>query len=192
MAIRIFKKVLPQIAENAWVDESAIVIGDVTIGADSSIWPTAVIRGDVNSITIGQRTSIQDGTVIHVSHATEGNPGGDAVIVGDDVTVGHRVVLHGCTIEDQCLIGINSVILDKAIVRKHVLIGANSLVPPGKELASGYLYLGSPVKAVRPLTEAEIAFFLLFVRTLCAAKKSLLLLVANGCVGLRGEHPKQH
>jgi carbonic anhydrase/acetyltransferase-like protein (isoleucine patch superfamily) len=118
-----------------------------------------VVRGDVNQISIGARTNIQDGSVLHVNHAGEYNPQGNPLVIGHDVTIGHRVVLHGCTIEDECLIGINSVVMDGAIIREQVLVGANSLVPPGKELASGYLYVGSPVKQIRALTATEKAFF---------------------------------
>jgi carbonic anhydrase/acetyltransferase-like protein (isoleucine patch superfamily) len=159
MSIRAFENTQPELHARVYVDESAIVIGDVILEEDCSIWPTTVLRGDVNKIRVGKRTNIQDGTVLHVSHANENNPEGDPVIIGTDVTVGHRVVLHGCTIEDECLIGINAVVLDKAYIQKHVLIGANSLVPPGKIVESGYLYLGSPIKKIRALTEHELAYF---------------------------------
>ncbi len=159
MSIRKFGNILPLLKQHVYVDESAVVIGDVVLEEDVSVWPTAVIRGDVNKIRIGKRTNIQDGAVLHVSHANDANPNGDPLIIGNDVTIGHRVVLHGCTIDDECLIGINSVVLDKAHIKRHVLIGANSLVPPGKVLESGYLYLGSPVKQIRKLTEEELAYF---------------------------------
>ena len=159
MNIRSFQEISPIIGQNVFIDSTAIVIGQVQLGDDCSVWPCTVIRGDENTITIGQRTNIQDGSVLHVNHANQLNPTGDPLIIGNDVTIGHRVVLHGCTIEDECLIGINSVILDKVIIKKHVLIGANSLVPSGKILESGYLYLGSPVKQIRALTDNEIAFF---------------------------------
>jgi len=157
MNIRNFQEFSPQLGKHVFIDETAVVIGQVTLGDDCSIWPQTVIRGDENTITIGQRTNIQDGSVLHVNHANERNPTGDPLLIGNDVTVGHRVVLHGCTIEDECLIGINSVILDRALIKKNVLIGANSLVPSGKILESGYLYLGSPVKKIRQLTAEEIA-----------------------------------
>ena len=159
MNIRAFENHRPTLGERVYVDESAVVIGQVSLGDDAAIWPTAVVRGDVNCISIGARSNIQDGAVLHVSHAADFNPDGDPLVIGDDVTVGHRVVLHGCTIEDECLIGINSVVMDKAMVHSQVLIGANSLVPPGKELASGFLYVGSPVKQIRPLTKAELSYF---------------------------------
>ena len=156
--IRTFKGITPTIADSAFIDETAVVIGNVTIGEDSSVWPTAVIRGDTNSITIGNRTSIQDGSVLHVNHDAEFNPGGDPLIVGDNVTVGHRVMLHGCTIKDRCLIGMSVTILDKVVVESGVLIGAGSLVSPGKILESGYLYVGSPAKRIRRLTDDELYY----------------------------------
>lgn len=159
MNIRPYNDITPQLGKRVYVDPSAVVIGQVTLADDCAVWPTAVIRGDVNAITIGARSNVQDGSVLHVNHAGKYNPGGDSMIIGEDVTIGHRVVLHGCSIADQCLIGINSVVMDKAVVQSQVLIGANSLVPPGKELASGYLYVGTPVKQVRPLTQDELEFF---------------------------------
>ncbi len=158
MSIRPFEDKRPFITKSAFIDSAAVVIGDVVIGEDSSIWPTTVIRGDINHIKIGDRTSIQDGTVIHVNHAGPFNPQGNPTIVGNEVTVGHRVTLHGCTIEDTCLIGIGSIVMDGAIVQSQVVIGAGSLVPPGKIVESGYLWLGSPVKQIRLLTEQELSF----------------------------------
>lgn len=149
----------PVLAAGAWVHPRATVIGEVTLGADSSVWPGAVIRGDVNRITIGDASNIQDGSVLHVSHRTPAHPDGGSLTIGNRVTVGHTVILHACTIEDECLIGMGSIILDGAVVQKHVLLGAGSLVPEGKVLESGHLYLGRPAKAVRPLTEDEIAYF---------------------------------
>ncbi len=149
----------PQLAPGAWVHPRATVIGEVTLGADASVWPGAVIRGDVNSIAIGDASNIQDGSVLHVSHKTPANPAGGALVIGARVTVGHLVILHACTIEDACLIGMGSIILDRAVIQKHVLLGAGSLVPEGKVLESGYLYLGRPAKQVRLLSDEEIAYF---------------------------------
>lgn len=149
----------PRLAAGAWVHPRATVIGEVSLGADASVWPGAVIRGDVNAIAIGDATNIQDGSVLHVSHKTPANPDGGALVIGSRVTVGHTVILHACTIEDACLIGMGSIVLDRAVIRKHVLLGAGSLVPEGRVLESGYLYLGRPAKQVRPLTDAEIAYF---------------------------------
>lgn len=159
MAIRKFLQDSPKIGEKVFVDPSAQVIGKVTIGDDSSIWPMAVLRGDVNAIHIGSRTSIQDGTVCHVTHDGPFDPGGFNLHVGDNVTVGHKAILHGCTIENNCLIGMGTVVMDGAVVREKVIIGANSLVPPGRELEGGYLWVGSPARKIRKLTEEEISFF---------------------------------
>lgn len=155
MTIKSFAKTTPALAPSVFVDDSALVVGDVSIGPDSSIWPMSVLRGDVNRITIGSRTNIQDSSVLHVTHAHQQQPDGFALCVGDNVTVGHRVILHGCVIEDNCLIGMGSIIMDGAIVHSQVMLGAGSLVSPGKELESGYLYLGSPVKKLRPLSGEE-------------------------------------
>lgn len=149
----------PRLGARAFVDDSAQVIGDVEIGDDSSVWPMCVVRGDVNSIRIGARTNVQDGSVIHVTHRSTARPEGRATIIGDEVTIGHKVILHACTIESGCLIGMGSIVMDDAVLRAGVLLGAGSLVTEGKELKGGYLWMGRPVKRVRPLTEAERALF---------------------------------
>jgi len=156
--IRAYKNKMPEIHDTAYVDEAAVVIGDVVIGADASIWPMVAVRGDVNSIRIGQRTNVQDGCVLHVTHAGPMNPDGYALTVGNDVTVGHNAVLHACTIEDHCLIGMGAVVLDGAIIRAGAMVGAGSIVSPGKELKGGHLYLGAPARKVRELSEKEQAF----------------------------------
>lgn len=158
MTIRTFEGKTPTIHASSYIDEAAVIIGDVVIGEGSSIWPMAVVRGDINSITIGNKTSIQDGTVIHVNHAGEFNPEGNAVVVGDQVTVGHNVTLHGCTISSLCLIGIGSTVMDGVMIESEVILGANSLAAPGQILSGGFLWLGSPAKKIRPLTEKEKAF----------------------------------
>lgn len=173
MPIRPFEKNIPLIAASAYVDETALIIGNVAIGEHSSIWPMTVLRGDINSIHIGDRTSIQDGSVIHVNHAGPFHPQGSPVVVGNDVTVGHKVTLHGCHIADRCLIGIGSTVMDDVVIEPEVILGAGSLVTPGKTLDSGYLWLGSPAKKVRPLTEQERKF---------------LLYSAEYYVGLKGRH----
>jgi carbonic anhydrase/acetyltransferase-like protein (isoleucine patch superfamily) len=156
MAVRPFKEISPAIAASAYVDEQAVVIGDVVIGKESSLWPMAVARGDVNHIRIGDLTNIQDGSVLHVTHAHPGAPeGGYPLIIGNEVTVGHNVTLHGCTVGDRCLIGMGSIVLDGARLEPEVLLGAGSLVPPNKVLEGGYLWLGNPARKVRPLTDAE-------------------------------------
>lgn len=150
-----FEGVMPTIAASAFIDESAVIIGDVVIGEDSSVWPITAIRGDVNIIRIGGSTNIQDGSVLHGSHASEFNPRGAELHIGDQVTVGHKVLLHGCRIGNLCLIGMGSIVMDNAIVEDQVIVGSGSLVTPGKVLESGYMYLGSPVKRARALTERE-------------------------------------
>ncbi|MBF0255069.1 MAG: gamma carbonic anhydrase family protein [Gammaproteobacteria bacterium] len=153
--IRSFQNKTPQIDPSAWIDPSAVVIGDVVIGAGSTVWPLCVIRGDIHRIRIGSYTNIQDGSVLHVTHASEHNPAGHPLEIGDQVTVGHNCTLHGCCLEGLALIGMGSTILDGAVVEPEVYIGANSLVPPGKRLTGGHLWLGSPVKCARPLSEQE-------------------------------------
>ncbi len=159
MAIRPYKDIQPTIADSAYVNEAAQVIGDVVIGADSSIWPGVVVRGDVNTIRIGARSNIQDGTIVHVTHQYADNPNGFAVNIGDEVTIGHNVVVHGCTIHDRCLIGIHATILDGAILHPQVFLAAGSLVPEGKELEGGFLWMGAPAKPKRPLTDEELRWF---------------------------------
>lgn len=132
------------------------VIGDVEIGHDSSVWPFTLIRADVNSIRIGEQTNIQDNSVLHVTHDGPYNPGGNALQVGNKVTVGHRAILHGCTIHDNCLIGMGATVMDGAVIHANTIIGAGSLVTPGKELEGGYLWVGSPARRVRALSEDEI------------------------------------
>ncbi|HEB81969.1 MAG TPA: gamma carbonic anhydrase family protein [Gammaproteobacteria bacterium] len=156
--IRKFEDRSPQIADSAFVDESSVVIGNVVIGEDSSVWPCCSIRGDINSISIGSRTNIQDGSILHVTHDSEFAPGGFSLSVGDDVTVGHNVVLHACTVEDLCLIGMGSIVLDGAVVESGAMIGAGSLVSPNKVIEGGHMWLGRPARKVRPLTEKEKEF----------------------------------
>lgn len=158
MPVRSFEQSTPLIHPTAYIDETAVIIGDVEIGQDSSVWPLCVIRGDIQRIRIGDRTSIQDGTVIHVTHDSRFCPGGQPTLIGHDVTVGHKVILHACTIEDYCLIGMGAIVMDRAVVQSRVTIGAGSVVPPGKVLKSGFLYVGSPVRQIRPLHERELEF----------------------------------
>ncbi|MEJ5210302.1 MAG: gamma carbonic anhydrase family protein [Burkholderiales bacterium] len=149
----------PVIPSSCYVHPSAQIIGEVTLGEHVSVWPGAVIRGDVNYIRIGAGSNIQDLAVLHVSHRSEWDPEGAPLIIGARVTVGHSVILHGCTIGDECLIGMGSIVMDKAVIEPRVLLGAGSLVPEGKVLESGHLYLGRPAKALRPLTAEELAYF---------------------------------
>ncbi len=157
MPLAAYLDVTPALGTKVYTHPSCQIIGEVSIGDDSSIWCNAVLRGDVNRIVIGRGTSIQDLAVGHVSHKTPDKPEGSPLLVGDYVTVGHAAILHGCTIGNECLIGMGSVILDDAVIPDRVMIGAGSLVPPGKMLESGMLYVGRPVKAIRMLTPEEIA-----------------------------------
>lgn len=156
MTIRRFEKTKPAIDPSVYIDDSALVIGDVSIGNESSVWPFTVARGDVNSIRIGSQTNIQDHSVLHVTHDGPYNPGGYALKIGDRVTVGHRVILHGCTVEDDCLIGMGATVMDGAVIEQHTLLGAGSLVTPGKVLEGGCLWMGAPAKRIRRLTAEEI------------------------------------
>lgn len=157
MSVRSFEGHTPQIDASAWVDETAVVIGDVTVGPEASLWPMVVARGDVHRIRVGARTNIQDGSVLHVTHAGEHATEGFPLAIGEDVTVGHRAVLHGCTIGDFVLIGMGATVMDGAVVASRSMIAAGALVPPGKVLETGYLWVGSPVRRARALSEPELA-----------------------------------
>jgi len=158
MSIRSFQGVSPRIAATAYIDEAAVVIGDVTVADDASLWPMVVARGDVHSITIGERSNVQDGSILHVTSDNSFTPGGFPLLIGHDVTVGHGAILHACTIGDFVLIGMGATVLDGAVVKDRVMVGAGALVPPGKQLESGYLYIGSPVRQARPLKQAELDY----------------------------------
>ncbi len=148
----------PVLAEGVYVHDSAHVIGDVRIGDHSSVWCNAVLRGDVNRIRIGVCSNIQDFTMGHVAHKSAAKPDGSPLVIGDYVTIGHSVILHGCTVGDECLIGMGSIVMDDAVVERQVMVGAGSLVAPGKVLESGYLYVGRPALRVRPLNADELAY----------------------------------
>lgn len=153
--IRRFEGLTPVLAEGAWVDDSAQVIGDVVIGAESSVWPLVTIRGDVNAIRIGARTNVQDNSCLHVTHDGPYSPGGAALTIGDDVTIGHSVILHACTIGNRVMVGMGSLVMDEVVIEDEVLLAAGSLVSPGKRLLSGHLYRGRPATLARALTDAE-------------------------------------
>ena len=157
MPLRPYLDKSPRLGQRVWVDPAATVIGDVEIGDDASIWPGAVVRGDVNAIRIGARTNLQDGCVVHVTHdGPHGPPGGLATVIGDDVTVGHGAIIHACTIEDACLIGMGATVLDGAVVKKHGFVGAGAVVSPGKTVGEAELWLGNPARFVRRLSDREI------------------------------------
>ncbi|WOA31596.1 gamma carbonic anhydrase family protein [Alloalcanivorax xenomutans] len=158
MGIRRFEDKVPQLGERVYVDPAATVIGDVALGEDCSIWPGAVIRGDMHRIHIGARTSVQDNAVLHITHASRFNPDGFPLTIGEDVTLGHQAMLHGCTVGNRVMVGMQAMIMDGAVVEDDVMIAAGTLVSPGKRLESGWLYRGSPAKPARRLTEEELAF----------------------------------
>lgn len=174
MTVQSFESWQPRLGERVFVDPTALVIGDVHLGEDSSVWPMTVVRGDIHRIRIGARTSIQDGTIMHVTHAGPFNPDGHPCSVGDDVTVGHKVILHGCEIQDRVLVGMGTTVMDGAVVEPEVVIGAGALVPPGKTLESGHLYVGSPAKQARPLKDEEREFFLYSARSYVGLKDRYL------------------
>ncbi len=175
MPIRSYQGIQPTIGQHVYIDESAVVIGDVTIGKDSAIWPMAVVRGDMHRIVIGEATNIQDGSILHITHASEKtNPQGYPLIIGNGITVGHKVTLHGCTIDDWCLIGMDSLVMDGSHIHSEVILGAKSLVPPGKTLESGYLYVGSPCVQKRPLTQEEKDFIRYSAKNYVALKNNYL------------------
>ncbi|WP_049621333.1 gamma carbonic anhydrase family protein [Frateuria defendens] len=154
-ALRTYRGIAPRLGERVYVDPAATVVGDVVLGDDVSIWPGAVLRGDVNHIRIGARSNIQDGAVLHVAHAGPYGPGFPCLI-GEGVTVGHGAVVHACTVEDYCLIGMHATVLDGAVVRRHGFVGAGSVVPPGKVVGERELWLGNPAKCVRLLSDAQV------------------------------------
>jgi carbonic anhydrase/acetyltransferase-like protein (isoleucine patch superfamily) len=158
MSIRTYKNKSPKLAKHCYVDITSVLVGDVECAEHVSIWPLVAARGDVNYIKIGARTNIQDGTVLHVSRISEANPLGYPLVIGSDVTVGHKCMLHGCTLGDRILVGMGAIIMDGVIVEDDVFIGAGTLVPPNKILKSGYLYKGNPAQQARPLKDSEVTF----------------------------------
>lgn len=158
MPIKAFKNITPTFNDTVYIDETALLAGDIHLGEDSSIWPLVAARGDVNIIRIGARTNIQDGTVLHVSRKSKKHPEGFPLIIGDDVTVGHKCMLHGCIIGNRVLVGMGTIVMDGVVVEDDVFIGAGSLVTPNKRLESGYLYVGNPAIKKRALHDHEKAF----------------------------------
>ncbi len=156
--VRSYQGLDPRIAADAWIDETAVVIGNVRLGPQSSIWPMAVVRGDIHRIEIGAGTNVQDGSILHVSHNSRFLPGGAPTILHDRITVGHQAMLHGCEIQERCLIGIGARVLDRAVLKPRTMLAAGALVPPGKVLEGGYMYVGAPAKRVRTLTDLELEY----------------------------------
>ncbi|WP_298943437.1 gamma carbonic anhydrase family protein [uncultured Psychromonas sp.] len=156
--LRPYKNIHPTIGNDVYIDPFSSIIGDVHLADDVNIWPMCVLRGDVNSIYVGARTNIQDGSVLHVARKGEATVDGYSLTIGEDVTVGHKAMLHACSVGDRVLIGMGAIVLDNACIEDDVILAAGALVPPNKTLASGFLYVGSPAKAARALTQAEFAF----------------------------------
>ena len=157
MNIRPYRDAMPTLGQRVYVDPAATLVGDVVLGDDVSLWPGVVVRGDVNFIRIGARTNVQDGTVIHVSHdGPHAKLGGFATVIGADVTIGHKAIVHACRIADACLIGMGAIVLDGAVVEQHGFVGAGALVTPGKVVGRGEMWLGNPARKARMLSDAEI------------------------------------
>ena len=155
---RHYRGIYPSLGDGVYIDQSAVIIGDITVGDDSSIWPLVAARGDVNFIKIGKRTNIQDGTVLHVTRKSAAVPDGYCLTIGDEVTVGHKCMLHGCRLGNRILVGMGAIVMDNVVVEDDVIIGAGALVPPNKTLESGYMYIGQPVKRARKLKPQEMDF----------------------------------
>ncbi len=158
-SLRSFGGITPQLGQRVLIDPTAVVLGDVVLGDDVSVWPQVAIRGDMHRIRIGARTSVQDNSVLHITHAGPYNPDGYPLNIGSDVTIGHGAILHGCTVGDRVLVGMGAIVMDGAVVEDEVVIAAGALVTPGKQLRSGYLYAGSPAREMRPLSATELEYF---------------------------------
>ncbi|UXZ53843.1 gamma carbonic anhydrase family protein [Halomonas sp. 7T] len=178
-ALRPYQGVSPQLGERVYIDPASVVIGDVVLGDDCSVWPMTVIRGDMHRIRIGARTSVQDGSVLHITHASDFNPEGFPLTIGDDVTIGHKAILHGCTLGSRILVGMGAIVMDGAVVEDEVIIAAGAVVTPGKRLESGYVYAGNPAKALRPLKDKERAFFPYTAGNYVKLKESFLAQAAD-------------
>nr|WP_163501207.1 gamma carbonic anhydrase family protein [Halomonas socia] len=158
-ALRPFQGRTPRLGERVYLDPLSLVLGDVMLGDDCSVWPMAVVRGDMHRIRIGARSSVQDGCVLHITHASDFNPSGHPLTIGDDVTIGHKAILHGCSLGSRILVGMGAIVMDGAVVEDEVIIAAGAVVTPGKRLTSGHVYAGNPAKPLRALKESERAFF---------------------------------
>jgi len=156
MSVRPYRGRRPQFSARVFIDDAAVIIGDVVLGEDSSVWPCAVVRGDVSPIRIGARTSVQDGAVRHVTYDGPDSPGGRGLVIGDDVTIGHGAILHACTIGNACLIGMGATVLDGVVVEDEVMVAAGALVTPGKRLPTRTLWAGNPARQMRELTAEQV------------------------------------
>lgn len=157
--LRSWQGVSPRLGERVYIDPQCMVLGNVELGDDCSVWPMAVIRGDMHRIRIGARSSVQDGSVLHITHASDFNPDGFPLTIGEEVTIGHKAVLHGCTLGNRILVGMGAIVMDGAVVEDEVIIAAGAVVPPGKRLESGHVYAGNPARALRSLKDSERRFF---------------------------------
>lgn len=156
MNVRPYRGIAPRIDPTVYVDPAAVVIGDVEIAADASLWPCSVVRGDVHHIRIGPRTNVQDGAIVHVTHDGPYTPGGFPTLIGADVTIGHGAVIHACTIEDACLIGMHATVLDGARVGRYGFLAAGAVLPPGKVIGEAELWVGNPARLARRLSDTEV------------------------------------
>lgn len=177
LGLRSFQGKSPVLGQRVFIDPSAVIVGQVILEDDVSVWPHVAIRGDMHRIRVGARTSVQDSSVLHITHAGPYNPEGWPLDIGCDVTIGHRATLHGCTVGDRVLVGMSATVMDGVVVEDEVVIAAGALVTPGKRLRSGYLYAGSPVREVRPLNEKELSYF---------------IYSANNYVRLKDQHILEH
>lgn len=174
MGIRSYRGMMPTLGQRVYVDRDSVVLGNVTLDDDVSIWPKAVLRGDMNAIYVGARSNIQDGAVLHITHDGPFTPEGFPVKIGKEVTVGHSAVIHACTINDRVLIGMGAIVLDGVVVESNVIVAAGAVVPPGKRLESGYVYTGNPAKPMRPLKPHEYEFLPYSARNYLALKDTFL------------------
>ena len=157
--VRKHRGLSPKLGKRVYVDPSAVVIGEVVLGDDCSVWPGAVLRGDMHSIVVGNRTNIQDNATLHITHPSKFNSGGWPLVIGSDVVIGHGAVVHGCNLNDRLLVGNGAIINDGAEIESEVIVGAGCVVPPGKKLISGYVHVGNPCRVLRPITDSERIFF---------------------------------
>ena len=157
MVCRNYQSHTPDVHETAFVDDTAVLIGNVTVARDASLWPLSVARGDVGAIRIGARTNVQDGVILHTTPRSRFSPAYDLEI-GDEVTVGHGAILHACTVGNLCLVGMNATVLDGAVLEPYAMIAANALVAPGKRVTGKFLWAGVPAQKMRPLKDQELEF----------------------------------